>query len=264
VLVVAYSLAAAIFFVLTRFRMIVSPALFVLAGLGAVELARAVATAFRGNGRRRAVAFSIALLVCAVIVNVPVRAKIDSARYRIASTIGMPTRPETKTLGRLNLGLVLAARAKDAADGDEMLRRAEEQLRQAALEQRAADALGGTQSYGARIHVELAKVLARQHRNEEAIEEYLAAAALDPSDYRTHHGLGLLYRRTGDDAAAADAFSAALAREPRFVESAVELGEVLLQLGRPEEAERAFRHALALRPDHPEARAGVDRARGKS
>lgn len=255
VFVAAYSASVIIFFVFSRFRMVVAPALYVLAAHAAVELLRrwrALAAA-RTDARRaafRAAAWPAgALLVLLAFVNVPVRARTDTWSYAIARALHLPRRPETSSLGCFNLGAAYAARAKEENESPEWLARAEAELRRAL-------SLYPEPTY-ARIHVELGKVLAREHRNREAIELYLQAAEIEPDDYKIHHALGLLYRREGDYAEAAEAFARALRLEPRHVASADRLGEALLETGRTEDAERAFRHALALAPDDAAARRGL-------
>jgi tetratricopeptide (TPR) repeat protein len=169
--------------------MAMMPALFILAGYAVAEMVRR----FRWP----------ALIVLAfffLFVNLPVRGSPDSIALRLADTVGLPTRPEHSATSHYNLGLTFAAHAGKEGDSTKLLGLAEAELRMA-LEQEPDHA---------RIHVELGKVLARLHRNAEAIEVYLHAARLDPFDYRIPHALGLLYKREGEYEAAADAFRRAL------------------------------------------------------
>jgi tetratricopeptide (TPR) repeat protein len=196
---------------------------------------------------------TLALVVLAagfVFVNLPVRATEDTWWFRLARATGLPTRIETTANAHYNLGVTYAADAKTADRAGELLERAEAELRLAVAE-RPEDP---------KYRIELGKVLARQQRNEEAIEVYREAARLAPGDYHVYHVLGLLHRRTGDLDAAAGAFRAALRVAPRFVPSAVELGQVLLEAGRPAEAAKAFRYALRLRPGDAEAVRGLKQA----
>lgn len=246
VLVVTTALAVSTFFVLTRFRVVVLPAMIVLAAFGAVELARRLRAAARGGPRRPALTGLALLLLFGGFVNLPVQATADSWRYRVAAALHLPRRLETTARAHWNLGVSYAARANEGADPAAELRRAEEQLRAALLEETQAA-----------TYVELGKVLARLQRNGEAITAFQAAATLEPLDFRTHHSLGRLYRRVGDLVAAQAAFERALALFPRHTTSLVQLGEVLLARGRPAEAAERFRSALQQDPDLRAAREGL-------
>jgi len=246
--VAVYSLSVVLFFVFSRFRMAMMPALFPLAGFALVELwARSRAVA-RDRGARRALLGALLLLLaCLVFVNVPVRARAGGPACRLAAALGLPARPETSATAHFNLGVTLAALAADSEDPAATLRQAEAELRQAI----------GEDPGRAGLRVELGKVLARQGRNREAIEVYRGAAALEPGDYRIHHTLGLLFRREGDAGAAEAAFRAALALAPRHAASATRLGETLLEQGRPEEAAEMFPRALRLAPGNRAAMKGL-------
>jgi 4-amino-4-deoxy-L-arabinose transferase-like glycosyltransferase len=249
---IASSLAVVLFFVLTRFRVVIVPALFVLAAFGAVELVRRWREATRRAGWAPALGLTGLLLIFFVFVNIPVRATADCWSYRLANAIGLPTHLETTANAHFNLGVTYAARAKEAENPEEMLGLAEAELR-AALEDEAQF----------KTHVELGKVLARQRRDEEAIEAYKQAVALQPYDYRSRHALGLLHRRVGDLSAAEAAFREALRAEPRHAASAVRLGELLMQQGRAKEAADLFRYALRLKPDDRAARVGLAAAESR-
>jgi Flp pilus assembly protein TadD len=180
-----YSLSVILFFVFSRFRMAMMPALFILAGYAVSELVR------------RFWRPALALLVFVFLfVNLPVRGAADSAALKLAEALRLPTRTESSATAHYNLGLTFAAHAGKEGDSNELLRLAEAELRKA-LEQEPDHA---------RIHIELGKVLARQHRDDEAIAIFEQAARLDPYNYRIHHALGLLYRREGDKGAADRAF----------------------------------------------------------
>jgi 4-amino-4-deoxy-L-arabinose transferase-like glycosyltransferase len=248
IFLVVYSASVVLFFVFSRFRMPMMPALFVLAGFAAVELLRLWSRARDGGeALRRAAAVSALGLLLLAFVNLPVRGAADSLGVRLASTIGLPVRVETSAIGHFNLGVAYAARAKEAEDPAPLLALAESELRRS---------LEGESRY-AQGWVELGKVLARQERNREAIDVYLRAAEVEPGLYRTHHALGLLYRRVGDLVLAVERFRLALRLEPRHAASAVRLGEVLMQQGEPAEAREAFRHALNVSPGNPAATEGL-------
>jgi tetratricopeptide (TPR) repeat protein len=212
-LTAAYSATVILFFVFSRFRMLIAPALYAQAGFAATELVH------RARRRQwRALAAALAVLVAFfAFVNLPVRARTDSLGYRIASALGVPTRPETSSLGHVNLGRGYAALAK-TVDETGNLQRAERELR---LALQLALRLNHAQ-----IHIELGKVLARQRRDGEAIEVYSAGLQYEPHNPEIHHALGLLYRRQGRIAEAQSAFRRALQVEPRYERSAKALQEL--------------------------------------
>lgn len=260
-LVAAYCLSIVAFFVFSRFRMVVIPALYVFAAHAGVELTRRWRAAVRGG----AVTWRPALMATGLFilfwtfVNVPVRARTDGWAFRVASAIGLPTRGETSMLGRHNLGVAYARKAKDVSSSEEEAH----WLALAEVELRRAIELQGPENVSARSHVELGKVLARQNRNRDAIAVYNEGARIEPGDFKIHHALGILYFREGERERAAEAFHTALELAPRHVLSAIRLGETLLELGRAEEAAPAFRHALQISPDNARAQRGLATARAR-
>ncbi len=239
--VVGACLATISFFVLTRFRMVVLPALFVLAAQAAVESVRLLRA-----GRLRAAFTAALLLVAGTFVALPVRSVADTWSFKLASRLGLPRQLEKTANAQFNLGVTWARLAKDAQDPDAMLASAERSLRGAIAEERQAKFL-----------IELGKVLARRGHDREAIESYREAETLTPRDWQIPHALGLLGRRAGDPIAAEAAFRRALAVDPRRVASVVQLGELLRTDGRVAEAEAMFRHALVLDPNDTGARRGL-------
>jgi len=254
-LVGAYCLTVVFFFVFSRFRMVVAPALYILAAHGAVELVRRWGAVVRdaARGWRPALVATAIFLVSWVFVNVPLRARTDTWSYRLASAAGLPTRPETSTLGRVNLGLAYARKAMEVELSDE----AAEWLAKSESLLRAAIEIPGDHPTMVTAHRELGKVLSRQGRNREAIASFQEAIRLAPGDYRLRFGLGILYRRVGELENATVAFREALELAPRHLQSALLLGETLLELGRPGSAEPVFRHALELAPGNQRAREGL-------
>jgi len=252
-LVAVYSATVILFFVFSRFRMAMMPALYVLAAHGALQLWRSVRrSVHEPRERPRAAALILGFGVLFGFVNLPVRGREDSRSLALARAVRLPVRVESSATGHFNLGVAYAAHAKEADDPGPWLALAEEELRQAVTEE----------TRHATIPIELGKVLARQGRDAEAVEAYLRAVALEPGNYRIHHALGLLYRRLDDFGQAAGGFSRALQLEPRHTASAVELGEVLLRLGRHDDAAAAFRHALDLSPGSERAAQGLREAAG--
>jgi len=253
--VVGYSASVVLFFVFSRFRMAMMPALFVLAGLAVTELAALARRARREpRARGRLLLAATALVAFGAFVNLPVRGAADGWSYRLAAAVGLPRRAESGALAWYNLGLAYAARAEPGPEQAHWLAEAEAALSRA-LELEPQEVS---------FHVELGKVLARQHRNDEAIERYRAAERLAPNDYRIAHSLGLLYRRRGELSLAEGAFRRSLELAPAHASGAVQLGEVLLEQGRPREAAAAFRQALALRPGDRRAQEGLARAAARA
>jgi len=161
--VALYSASVIAFFVFSRFRMPMMPAIFVLAGYAAVELVRRARSAVADRSVRVAMTIPVAVLIALMaFVNLPVRAHRDSLSWRIAESTRLPRRLETSSQGRFNLGVAYAAQAKDAANPRRLLELAEGELR-LALE---------TDDRFAISFIELAKVLARLDRNAEALELY--------------------------------------------------------------------------------------------
>lgn len=246
--VAIYSLSVVLFFVFSRFRMAMMPALFALAGFSVVELWSRLRSAMRARGSRAPLLRAAGLLlILLAAVNLPVRARAESRSYRLARALALPARPETSSIGHYNLGLSLAALAGESADPEATLRQAETHLREAVRREPGR----------ATMRIELGKVLARRGRDREAIEVYRGAVTIEPGNYRIHHALGLLYRREGNAVAAEASFRRALALAPSHAASATRLGEVLLEQGRTREAAEAFRHALRLAPGDRSAAEGL-------
>ena len=247
-----YTATVILFFVFSRFRMVVAPALYVLAAVAVVRLIQIWREARVQRRFGVPLATTALLLFFFVFVNLPVRAVSHSLGYRLAKSVGVPVVQETSANGLFNIAVVYAAVAKEAQNPDEWLRRAEQELNRA---------LDQDPDY-TKCYLELAKVLARQERNDEGILAYKHAAELEPADYRIYHGSGLLQRREGRLREAEDAFRKSMLLSPRYAPSAIQLGEVLLERGDNDEATRAFRHALRLRPDDTQAQAGLRTATG--
>ena len=247
----AYTASVVLFFVFSRFRMPLVPALCVFAGYGAVELARRLRGIRTAQGRTVGATWPIFLFVLLfAFVNLPVRAVEGSWSLQVARSLGLPHRSESAAIAHFNLGVVYAAEASEADDSSHWLVLAEERLR-AAVERDPQQAT---------IHAELAKVLSRQERPAEAAAAFERASVLEPGNFRHLHGLGRMLRKTGDRRAAERAFRDALAVEPRAAASATQLGELLLEEGRRDEAAEAFSHALRHAPGNERAHEGLRRA----
>jgi tetratricopeptide (TPR) repeat protein len=237
--ILVYSLSVIVFFVFSRFRMAIAPALFVFAGYALVEGKRRIVAA-RRNELRPLAAMAAVFLAAFVFVNIPVRARTDSLGFRVAETIGLPTRPETSALGHYNLGLAYAKLAK-SQDEAANLQKAEKEMRTALDLSRDLT--------HARIHVELGKVLSRQRKNREAIEIYKSGLPLEPGEHDIHVALGRLYRREGEIEAAVAEFQRALQMQPRCRIATKNMAEILTELGRVEEARQAYAYLARLHED---------------
>lgn len=246
---VVYSTSVVLFFVFARYRVAMMPALFPLAGWAALVLFDRARSALAREGGLRSVLIPVAGLAAAfAFVNLPVRAPAGVWSYRVARALGLPTQAKTTATAHYNLGLAYATEAQDSDAPEQALRRAETELREALRQDRRF----------AKVYVELGKVLARMGRTAEAIETYEASLGVEPLLWRTHHSLGLLYRRAGDDVRAEAAFRRASELEPRQADSLVELGKLLAETGRPDDAERSYRRALAVAPGSEAARRGLE------
>jgi predicted negative regulator of RcsB-dependent stress response len=209
VFVGVYMTAVVLFFVLSRYRLTVLPALFSFAGIGTVELWN------RGKEvkRRRKLTGSFALamglwVAFACFVSLPVRLPPDDPAFKLAKAFHLPTRPENVSVEHFNLGVVYAKEGS--------LAQAEEQLRRAVEEE----------PNHPRTHLELGKVLAREGKAQEAIAAFHRASELDPANATTWHVLGILYKRVGDRTDAARSFQQALAIDPGRKDSARELASL--------------------------------------
>jgi cytochrome c-type biogenesis protein CcmH/NrfG len=249
-----YSSSVVLFFVFSRYRLPMMPAIFPFAGYGLMELARRLRAWRRKAGAARPALVAASLtLALAAFVNLPVHAPVAHWTYRAAERLGLPRVAESTSIGHYNLGLAFAARAEADDDPDELRRAAAEQFREALRQEPGK----------AKPYAELGKVLARLEENRAAIEAYQVVIRLEPHRPRPHHVLGILHRREGDLPAAEAAFRRALQLDPTRLDSATDLGEVLLAQGRRQEAATAFRLALRLAPDHQPARQGLAAAEGR-
>jgi len=204
-----YMTAVVAFFVLSRYRLTALPAMFALAGIGAVECWRRYRLGFLGpRSQRRRKPFVVATLLWlafACFVSLPVRLPPDDPAFKLAKTFHLPTREEKGTMEHFNLGVIYAKEGNLPA--------AEEQLRRAAE----------VAPEEPRVRLELGKVLARGGKTAEAIASYRRAAELEPGNATTFHVLGILYKRMGEPGEARRAFEQALALDPRRADSRREL-----------------------------------------
>jgi protein O-mannosyl-transferase len=103
------------------------------------------------------------------------------------------------------------------------------------------------------MHYNLGRWLEDQHRKDEAIEHYLAAARVNPGFYPPRNQLALLYAERGQTDDAIRNYREALRIEPNNAGAHNNLANFLADHGRGEEAVQEFRAAVRLKPDYVEA-----------
>jgi len=103
------------------------------------------------------------------------------------------------------------------------------------------------------MRVEYARVLASEHRQEEAEREYRAALAQTPEPAPVRFALARIAYVRGDIAQALEHLMAAKAADPAFADTYDLLGLVLGEMQRLDEATKAFEEALRLRPGDAQA-----------
>lgn len=91
-------------------------------------------------------------------------------------------------------------------------------------------------------------VLQRLGRDDEALELYHQALALDPRSALAHNGLGILLNARNRPAEAIPHFLQVLQDHPDYADAHNDLGDALNKLGRPAAAIPHFEKAIALRP----------------
>lgn len=137
---------------------------------------------------------------------------------------------------------------------DEILRRANAQLRQGQLE--AARALYRRALAAAPRHPDAlnnAGMVAYQLGNTaEALRLLNAAVFARPDFFEALNNLAIVLQAEGRRPAAVDAYRRALAVNPRLAEAHYNLGNLLLEGGQFDEALAAYEHAASLRPEAPE------------
>jgi hypothetical protein len=101
----------------------------------------------------------------------------------------------------------------------------------------------------AHAHVQLAKGLLVQGKQQEAFDHLKTAVTLDPSESEGHYHLGLIAMERDQAEPAIFEFQAAIRLNPDYVKARNNLGLIFMALGRYAEAEQQFRAALATAPD---------------
>jgi tetratricopeptide (TPR) repeat protein len=103
--------------------------------------------------------------------------------------------------------------------------------------------------------VNLADVLRKLERHEQAVAAYREAVRLQPEFPSARNNLGNSLVAVGDWAGAEEQFLIAVRQDPAYADAHCNLGLVRLRQGRADEAAACFRRALQLEPGHPRATA---------
>ncbi len=249
--VAAYSGSVIAFFVASRYRLPILPALSIFAGWGMVWLWRQM----RGRQRGALGAGLAAIAAAGIVVNLPARAPSDrvdfhaelhyllggramkASRYRAAETNYRralqihPRYPEAYN----GLGLALAGQARH----EEAIRQYRTALR---IDPTFADA-----------HNSWGLALADIGLLDRAVEQYERALKLVPHDAEFHYNLGLALARQNSLEAAAKQFREAIRAKPFYADAHNNLGIALARKGRTEQAIQCYRKALEAAPGYAKA-----------
>ncbi len=114
-------------------------------------------------------------------------------------------------------------------------------------------------SFPAWVSINLANLLMKQERFEEADRVFLDAVQRHPDNVQGHMGLGRVLLARQDWRRAADAYEAVVARFPDTVHAIVGVAEALRKLGRFDEAEALLQQATRRWPDAPPPLRGLAR-----
>ena len=106
-------------------------------------------------------------------------------------------------------------------------------------------------------HYNLARFLAKQGNQAEAIAHYRAALAIRPDDADTHNNLGLLLAIRGESRASLEEFQRAVQINPNYAKGFFNLGRLYARQGQLEKSLENFRQALKLSPDEAEIYLGL-------
>jgi protein O-mannosyl-transferase len=104
-----------------------------------------------------------------------------------------------------------------------------------------------------RPHSNLASVLLKQGRVDEAMTHFEAALQIAPASFTSHTGLGLALVEEGRIDEAIAEYNAALRIDPDYPDAHLSLGTALSRLNRLDEANTHYLAVLSKNPDNPEA-----------
>jgi len=136
-----------------------------------------------------------------------------------------------------------------AGCGAATARRNEDYRSERALWQKTADAFPGN----AVAQYNLAIMLARAGRPDEAIARYREALRLKPDYFEARNNLGEALAGAGRWTEAIDQYREALRLDPGYAMIHVNLGDALLHLGRLDEAIASYEEGVRVEPDSPNA-----------
>ena len=165
-----------------------------------------------------------------------------------------------RVLGRYDEALELLQRHRRLFPGDPQVvadigRCLSALRRYAAAEPVLRQALEGLDT--AETRYDLALVLDRSGRLDEAVAEYERALDRNPNHVDTLNNLGVALARQGRLGLATRRFERVVAVDPDHADAQVNLGALLLAQGAPEAARRAFEAALEIDPGHLGATDGL-------
>lgn len=103
-------------------------------------------------------------------------------------------------------------------------------------------------------HYNMGTLLQRGERPDAAIASYLEAVRLDPTLWKAHHNLGLLYQRKGDWRRALEHLAASVRYNAHNSDGAYYMARLLAQHDRPTEAFDFYTRAVWLEPENAEFR----------
>lgn len=106
----------------------------------------------------------------------------------------------------------------------------------------------------------LGNVAAGAGKIDEAIDSYLQALRLHPTDAKAHNNLGVLLVKQGKDDEAIRRFQNALAVSPNYARAHLNLGRLLATQGHTDQAIDEFARAAERNPDDPETQLAWGRA----
>jgi len=218
-LLATYPAVIILYFVSSRYRLLIIPALAVTAGAGIVHLIN-LATAKKMS---QLVYYAGAVTMIMVLLCVPTSFPEERVNYKSELY---------RTLGYLRL------QQHDYAGSSKFYEKA------LASDPRNTDAL-----------VDSSIVMAELHRNDEALQFIARAIALRPELPGLRFNQGLIFLRLGNAPQAERSFIETIKRDPSFRGANVNLGAVLKNQQRYVEAIGYFRRELSINPGNQQAKA---------
>ena len=156
----------------------------------------------------------------------------DKAATEYQTAFGLDPASENAIADLVNTAIA----QKNYADADAVLRKLT-----------AADTKNG------QLHVQLARLLNAEGKNDEASQQLQAGAQTDPNDPRAAMELGSVYVKAGKNAEAEQEFRTAVQGMPQNADAYAALGSVLMYEKKYPEAQQAIMHAIRLNPHLGEA-----------